>query len=69
VIWSVEGLKRGVSVDHINTMLFWVLVGAIVGARLFWVIGHWSELDEPPTPCACGRAGSRCSAASPARCW
>jgi phosphatidylglycerol:prolipoprotein diacylglycerol transferase len=46
-IWSVEGPKRGVSVDHINTMLFWVLVGAIVGARLFWVIGHWSELDEP----------------------
>jgi phosphatidylglycerol---prolipoprotein diacylglyceryl transferase len=46
-IWSVEGPKRGVSVDHINTMLFWVLVGAIVGARLFWVIGHWSDLDEP----------------------
>ncbi|HET9722493.1 MAG TPA: prolipoprotein diacylglyceryl transferase family protein [Actinomycetota bacterium] len=46
-IWSVEGPKRGVTVDHINTMLFWVLVGAIVGARLFWVIGHWSELEEP----------------------
>lgn len=46
-IWSVEGPKRGVTVDHINTMLFWVLVGAIVGARVFWVIGHWSELDEP----------------------
>ena len=46
-IWSVEGPKRGVTVDHINTMLFWVIVGAIVGARLFWVIGHWSELDGP----------------------
>lgn len=46
-IWSVEGPKRGVSVDHINTMLFWVIVGAIIGARLFWVIGHWSELDGP----------------------
>lgn len=46
-IWSVEGPKRGVSVDHINTMLFWVIVGAIVGARLFWVIAHWSELDGP----------------------
>ena len=46
-IWSVEGPKRGVSVDHINTMLFWVLVGAIVGARLFWVIAHWAELDGP----------------------
>jgi phosphatidylglycerol:prolipoprotein diacylglycerol transferase len=46
-IWSVEGPKRGVSVDHINTMLFWVIVGAIIGARLFWVIAHWSELDGP----------------------
>ncbi len=44
-IWSVEGPKRGVTVEHINTMLFWVLVGAIIGARLFWVIAHWSELD------------------------
>lgn len=46
-IWSVEGPKRGVTVEHINTMLFWVIVGAIIGARLFWVIGHWSELDGP----------------------
>jgi phosphatidylglycerol:prolipoprotein diacylglycerol transferase len=46
-IWSVEGPKRGVTLEHINTMLFWVLVGAIVGARLFWVIAHWSELDGP----------------------
>ena len=44
-IWSVEGPKRGVTVEHINTMLFWVIVGAIVGARLFWVLAHWSELD------------------------
>jgi phosphatidylglycerol:prolipoprotein diacylglycerol transferase len=44
-IWSVEGPKRGVTVEHINTMLFWVIVGAIVGARLFWVTAHWSELD------------------------
>lgn len=46
-IWSVEGPKRGVTVEHINTMLFWVIVGAIIGARLFWVIAHWSELDGP----------------------
>jgi phosphatidylglycerol:prolipoprotein diacylglycerol transferase len=44
-IWSVEGPKRGVTVEHINTMLFWVIVGAIIGARLFWVLAHWSELD------------------------
>jgi phosphatidylglycerol:prolipoprotein diacylglycerol transferase len=44
-IWSVEGPKRGVTAEHISTMLFWVLVGAIVGARLFYVIAHWSEFD------------------------
>ena len=44
-IWSVEGPKRGVTLDHINTMLFWVLIGAIIGARLFYVIAHWSEFD------------------------
>jgi len=38
-----EGPKRGVSAEHINTMLFWALVGAIVGARLFYVIAHFSE--------------------------
>jgi len=34
-----EGPKRGVSVEHINTMVFWALIGTIIGARLFFVIG------------------------------
>jgi phosphatidylglycerol:prolipoprotein diacylglycerol transferase len=40
-----EGQKRGVDLDHINTMVFWALIGTIIGARLFYVIGHWSEFD------------------------
>ena len=40
-----EGPKRGVDPEHINTMVFWALVGAIVGARLFYVIAHVSEFD------------------------
>ena len=44
-ILASEGPKRGLSVEHINTMVFWALVGAIVGARLFYVIGHFSEFD------------------------
>ena len=40
-----EGPKRGVSVEHINTMVFWALIGTIIGARLFFVIGHFSEFD------------------------
>ena len=43
-------------------MLFWVLVGAIVGARLFWVIGHRSELDEPLDALRVWEGGPRCSA-------
>lgn len=41
-----EGPKRGVAVDHINTLLFWALIGAIVGSRLFYVIGHFREFDN-----------------------
>jgi phosphatidylglycerol:prolipoprotein diacylglycerol transferase len=41
-----EGPKRGVAVDHINSMVFWALVGAIVGARLFYVIAHYSEFNS-----------------------
>ncbi|MBI2238370.1 MAG: prolipoprotein diacylglyceryl transferase [Actinobacteria bacterium] len=44
-ILSKEGPKRGVTVEHVNSMVFWALVGAIVGARLFYVIAHFSEFD------------------------
>lgn len=40
-----EGPKRGVTVEHINTMVFWALIGTIIGARLFYVIAHFSEFD------------------------
>ena len=45
-ILTHEGPKRGVSVEHINTMVFWSLVGTIIGARLFYVIGHFSEFEN-----------------------
>jgi prolipoprotein diacylglyceryl transferase len=45
-ILSHEGPKRGVTVEHINTMVFWSLVGTIIGARLFYVIGHYAEFDS-----------------------
>ncbi|HEX6231234.1 MAG TPA: prolipoprotein diacylglyceryl transferase family protein [Actinomycetota bacterium] len=45
-ILTHEGPKRGVSVEHINTMVFWSLIGTIIGARLFYVIGHFSEFDS-----------------------
>jgi phosphatidylglycerol:prolipoprotein diacylglycerol transferase len=41
-----EGPRRGVALDHINSMVFWALVGAIIGARLFYVIAHYSEFNS-----------------------
>jgi phosphatidylglycerol:prolipoprotein diacylglycerol transferase len=45
-ILTHEGPKRGVTVEHVNSMVFWSLVGTIIGARLFYVIGHFSEFDS-----------------------
>jgi phosphatidylglycerol:prolipoprotein diacylglycerol transferase len=42
-----EGTRRGLSIEHINQMVFWALIGAIVGARLFYVIAHWSDFASP----------------------
>lgn len=41
------GVRRGVSAEHISTMLFWALIGAIVGARVAYVIAHVSEFSSP----------------------
>jgi phosphatidylglycerol:prolipoprotein diacylglycerol transferase len=42
-----EAQRRGVLLEHVNQMVFWALVGAIVGARAFYVIAHWSEFASP----------------------
>ncbi len=44
-ILTHEGPKRGVSVEDVNTMVFWALIGAIIGARLFYVIAHFSDFN------------------------
>lgn len=41
-----EGRKRGLSEDHVGTILLWALVGAIVGARFFYVIGHLEDFES-----------------------
>src|SRR5438309_2439449 len=40
-----ESPKHGVREDHASTMVFWALIGAIVGARVFYVIAHFSEFN------------------------
>jgi phosphatidylglycerol:prolipoprotein diacylglycerol transferase len=56
-ILTREGPKRGVTVDHINSMVFWSLIGTIVGARLFYVIGHYSEFESIGEMLALWRGG------------
>jgi phosphatidylglycerol:prolipoprotein diacylglycerol transferase len=52
-----EGPKRGVTVEHVNSMVFWSLIGTIIGARLFYVIGHFSEFDSIGEMLALWRGG------------
>lgn len=56
-ILTHEGPKRGVTVEHINSMVFWSLIGTIIGARLFYVIGHYSEFDSVGDMLALWRGG------------
>jgi phosphatidylglycerol---prolipoprotein diacylglyceryl transferase len=42
------GPSRGVEDDAINSIVLWSLIGAIVGARVFYLIGHWSEFSPRP---------------------
>jgi phosphatidylglycerol:prolipoprotein diacylglycerol transferase len=41
-----EGRKRGLSEEHMSTILLWALIGAIVGARFFYVVAHFSDFDS-----------------------
>jgi phosphatidylglycerol:prolipoprotein diacylglycerol transferase len=51
------GKKRGLSEEHMGTILFWALVGAIFGARFFYVVAHFSEFDSFADMLAIWRGG------------
>jgi phosphatidylglycerol---prolipoprotein diacylglyceryl transferase len=40
------GPKRGIPPEEVNGIAFWALIGAIIGSRLFYVIGHFSEFSN-----------------------
>ena len=42
-----EGPRRGLDERNISNILFWALIGAIVGARVFYVAAHWSQFTAP----------------------
>ena len=52
-----EGPKRGVQEEHVGTIVLWALVGAIVGARFFYVLGHLDEFDSITEMLAIWRGG------------
>jgi phosphatidylglycerol:prolipoprotein diacylglycerol transferase len=39
--------RRGISVDAVNSIVFWSLIGAIVGARVAYVVAHASDFASP----------------------
>jgi phosphatidylglycerol---prolipoprotein diacylglyceryl transferase len=39
--------RRGIPVDAANSIVFWSLIGALVGARVAYVIAHVSEFASP----------------------
>jgi phosphatidylglycerol---prolipoprotein diacylglyceryl transferase len=56
--WMIrEGRKRGLSEEHIGTILLWALIGAIFGARFFYVVGHFSEFESFTDMLAIWRGG------------
>ena len=56
--WMIrEGRKRGLAEEHVGTILLWALVGAIFGARFFYVVGHFSEFDSIGEMVAIWRGG------------
>ena len=38
--------RRGITEEHIQSIIFWCLIGAIIGSRLFYVLAHFSEFDN-----------------------
>jgi phosphatidylglycerol:prolipoprotein diacylglycerol transferase len=40
------GPKRGIPAEEVNAIAFWALIGAIIGARFFYVLAHLSEFDN-----------------------
>jgi phosphatidylglycerol---prolipoprotein diacylglyceryl transferase len=40
-------VRRGMPLDAVNSVVFWSLIGAVVGARVAYVIAHVSDFDGP----------------------
>lgn len=43
-----RGVKAGISANHIMDFTVWMMVSSLIGARLAYVITHWSEYAAHP---------------------
>lgn len=57
IVFLTEGRKRGYPDDAINAIVFWALVGTIIGSRLGYVLTHLSEFDDAAEVFAVWRGG------------
>ena len=46
-LFTKLAVRRGVPLDAVNAVVFWSLVGAVVGARVAYVIAHVSDFEGP----------------------
>jgi len=47
-LFLVRGRSRGLSEDRLSTLSLWLLVLAIVGGRIFFVVTHWDDYKGDP---------------------
>ena len=46
-LFTKLAVRRGVPVEAANSVVFWSLIGAVVAARVAYVIAHVSEFESP----------------------
>jgi len=46
-LFTKLAVRRGVPIEAANSVVFWSLIGSIVGARVAYVIAHVSEFESP----------------------
>jgi phosphatidylglycerol---prolipoprotein diacylglyceryl transferase len=56
-VFMRESARRGYPEDASSSIVFWALIGAIVGARVGYVITHLGEFDNPADVLAIWRGG------------
>lgn len=46
IIALIEGKRKSVNLDHITSLALYMLIGAIVGSRLFYVVVHIKDFEN-----------------------